>query len=1500
MHCPVKTSEEWKDLVATVGENDAYYAYMLNGDVIPSPFKARMIIGAYEGRELDMNDYYQSLAYKGGADNDFDNVKTIEEGPEPKMSMTKEAEIRVRELAGHFSSKYGTMVNYVTPMFAKSIFERTGEVFSDNVRGFYYNGTMYLINGRYNEETILHEMAHPFIEVLFNENRKAFDAIYGSLLNTVEGIKIANEVRSKVFYGTEEDMQKEIMVRAVSREASAEQITEQKFKDIITRIYEAIMNAINLIMGRTIIDQVNGKTTLAELTSIIYTRDYSINPQSAMVAGKIYAFEDEILKGIEEEHLTIEQIKTPDGRQAYTSTEYPGLLLKSNSEQTREMLNPEAKAMHDSNVAKADYLFEQHEISESDKISGLKKVRFNGRAYNYTDLIAEYDRMSSEKMTIGTICHLLAEKELATSVQKKRDIDTKIDEMCRSSHLDRDYHFGGYEREHPDNPGMSVMAVLLRDKLELIAPQFGNNVNAIRASDIIFSEAKSINKDLMLGTSDDIIIRRPNGSFYFVDLKFGQAFASLSDHLQQAKYADGTNISQNPFHSSCMDLAKRVFMKKVKYGEAFRISDVAFLAFTKEHMYDGEVMLADAEVKKFPLSDYLITLKRYYNSKEAEKELPGINKKAQEWEKLGYFDIANYYTFGQEISDDMVHDNKTIEEMEEYYVNQIERYTTLLESKMLPDKQQEKQYKEEIVKITRKLIELRKSPEMDAYKLYKDMSGIRAVFGSQYDASNPYAQMAMAFFRKQTDKKTKEYNKIIDEYEDLLAKVLKRSKTDKLISDIVGSNPEKVFGVLYVTKNGPDGFGRYMIDEVEDAEEFEERVKSGKMTSDHINLLNFVKKTWEEQYEKTVSYSYFQTKKYNYTRHRAYQKQKMRRIPEKLYPGFMPRVPITKGELAQQTKTKFFSKKYLTALWNDLKVTKYDDDIYVQKTDLGMSRMKYMPSKYGVESYNHTINLDRMFRDFTGNLLQIQYMDPAVAYTKGIVHLLEAYSETNDEVAIKNTVRYLDGMMKVNMLKVRNETLKIPLPWTSGTSLSVDKLTHSIVNYTGMVLLALHPAIAAFNLALIIIFSHMKAMSNSFTSLVTRTPDDKIEFTISDVLWADLQYATYVFQALTLRGKENKMSLFLDMLQFRSEPYEYRSRTDKLMVGGSKVFNRDNMYWMNQVGEDYGAFILLGAMLRHKKDEVTGKSIYDSYEVENGKLVWKGGDQNHPTKRGLRGQILRGKMPDGTPIYEDLYGLNSVEIAMMKDVTRKMNGGYREDERVAIEAYGLSRFFMQFKRYMPAYILETWGGRHIDESQETYRKTGIKDGIIIFNADKMMHAPTARTIIKAAQKVLEITRVAELFSMSRTDDFTAEEWKKLNYAAATAALMLSYLFITAAGDDDDKKKTRLQERLDRLFLEDISKMARPLDIIRNLQQPFPSITFIGKSLNQWHTFMTSVITNDRLQNGVYRGQRQALNTVPFLSTRVDIDKYLFNSPKDGVKGWGDFVEMMTSGDYRPK
>jgi len=136
---------------------------------------------------------------------------------------------------------------------------------------FYYAGTVYVVGDNVNVNTILHEFAHPVINGIRIKNRKLFDNLYDSVLLTVEGQQIRDNVLQKYpeLQSNPDMLKSEILTYALQMAAVnklTNKIQTEGFDAVINKILAAIKQLIRSVFGnKQGISSINVDTTIDEL-----------------------------------------------------------------------------------------------------------------------------------------------------------------------------------------------------------------------------------------------------------------------------------------------------------------------------------------------------------------------------------------------------------------------------------------------------------------------------------------------------------------------------------------------------------------------------------------------------------------------------------------------------------------------------------------------------------------------------------------------------------------------------------------------------------------------------------------------------------------------------------------------------------------------------------------------------------------------------------------------------------------------------------------------------------------------------------------------------------------------------------------------------------------------------------------------------------------------------------------------------------------------------------
>lgn len=245
----------------------------------------------------------------------------------------------------------------------------------------------------------------------------------------------------------------------------------------------------------------------------------------------------------------------------------------------------------------------------------------------------------------------------------------------------------------------------------------------------------------------------------------------------------------------------------------------------------------------------------------------------------------------------------------------------------------------------------------------------------------------------------------------------------------------------------------------------------------------------------------------------------------------------------------------------------------------------------------------------------------------------------------------------------------------SGTPvvISQDKVLRAIkssVTFSTMAFKIISPVRNALMISAINITQSTRGGINSILSKILGIPPETFE-------GISYKAAHPIFQhylQMKLSGKEDESKLWNLAKRYNWLPDHqvYAVNNDRLLSKSIQLGVNSHAYMFYQMGENLGALWQLAGLLKGIQIEnVEGKksSVWDAYDDQGN---WTFG--------------VRGKVDRGNGNIEELTELDSLEIKNLKRAYEKLNGSYRQEEKMAIESTVLGEFLSQFKRYFYQYM----------------------------------------------------------------------------------------------------------------------------------------------------------------------------------------------------------------------
>ena len=422
------------------------------------------------------------------------------------------------------------------------------------------------------------------------------------------------------------------------------------------------------------------------------------------------------------------------------------------------------------------------------------------------------------------------------------------------------------------------------------------------------------------------------------------------------------------------------------------------------------------------------------------------------------------------------------------------------------------------------------------------------------------------------------------------------------------------------------------------------------------------------------------------------------------------------------------------------------------------------------------------------------------------------------------------------------------------------------------------------NGAYTIVTNHKNGIIGSISKRFGIKADD-INFTESDMAKADVLWAQMKLDLIA--KKDNKLALLLKEYNYLPDSYDYMVHPTNILSKSNKMANTDHLYFFHSIFEDWGTGSIFTALLLHNKNQKTGQSLLDSYTIEKGKLKWNGG--------------IRGRRADGS----EIQGVTYEELNKFKKVSAAIHGGYRRDERSALELYALGRMAMQFKRFVPQQLINIGQGRQMSDAYGKFTEILDEDGKVRTDKDGISLYQWSPEVIEGKYRLLygHLMNVIHLGTNNYNWDNLGPKQKQdliSSYVIIMGTLVGLVMGKGMIPDDEEDKWLAVSYYK---VLKDLSEGMNPLDMAENFQYQSVATYKLYKLAKSAGEFFTSVATGEKNKYGKYKSSNEFAKAIPPFSTIYDIDK-AFNRTQSGknigfgLGNLGSWAEDLDSEDLK--
>jgi hypothetical protein len=641
---------------------------------------------------------------------------------------------------------------------------------------------------------------------------------------------------------------------------------------------------------------------------------------------------------------------------------------------------------------------------------------------------------------------------------------------------------------------------------------------------------------------------------------------------------------------------------------------------------------------------------------------------------------------------------------------------------------------------------------------------------------------------------------------------------------------------------------------------------------------------------------------------------------------------VVKEQLSDRTR------RVTSSYWEYIKsnkLTTFTEDLYRENEGNAGLPVKYVADSKIIESQNHTMNTEIIFENFASNMIMKKNLDPAYAVGQGVIGYFNSsqlLDPESGETKFPMMTKWLEDQLKIQLQTIKGKEefarkgIKIPsggwkiernsktktglaiVPVNPGKfkKINIFGFMKGMKSFVSASTLWLKPYAGAANGALITIFNAKAAIRNSIASRIWDVDDSSIDFTFTDLVFAHKEMGKHwaktfaggagglvtgatagfftagplgaiagaaiggavsgAIGAMTSNDatsiNKDKLTLLMKKYRFLPDNYDFAVNNSELITGKNKPIDQGHMYLFHSIPEEYGQQVLLIAMMKRM-------GVWDKYDVNSkGELEWTGGVR------------FKRITSDGEVI--EVKGLTPEEINRMKYVSARIHGGYRTEEKTALELNAFGQWALQFKKYLPAIIIDSAQGKFEDMSIGKFAKSlkqqegqDVYEWVSTANRGRM-GAFGAWLMVIAGMRDGTYKEYMETLSIEEKKQIT-------DFFVSMGSWIMLFLAIPMAFDDDDdeiwgiKASNAAKDRYEKLA-QDMTQGWNPADWGKALEKPFPTIPkFYNVGTGLLDMFTKGLLKGERVTTGRYKGNMPGSAAVrhnlPIFATMWEIERF---------------------------
>lgn len=1017
-----------------------------------------------------------------------------------------------------------------------------------------------------------------------------------------------------------------------------------------------------------------------------------------------------------------------------------------------------------------------------------------------------------------------------------------------------------------------------------------------------FSEVPMKSDELGIATLIDHLIIYGDGQIGINEWKSGKSFQNKFTDIMM-KYGDvpGVDITNTNINAAKLQVMFSAVLTKMNFPEAiFKNLTVQWVNRTKDTKRYNDA-------SKVNVSSYLKIIELWMKDNHPEVY--------EKYKNTNLFQVSDYVGY----------DNKYVTEMKRKGIEPT-RYEQLLETEILryvqeggvspraiADQAGRKliSQREKLAEAARKILDFETTEELDKYAddvSVRDIHAFSRWVLSYEDIDNPYLNTFKKIYDKRIHQVRREVRRKKVKFETLLQPIFDKWKKDNGMEAIDKLGKGRL---NYVEPWNTKGTGLFQFAWVSESNQgYTKDVLVhpkkhpeawSKLTDNEKKLMEFFHETlhsyWDPKNPESVM-GRVVTKDQHNNDVTNYDKVKQRfsGFTNKQWEyeeGMTPRFHMTLKEVFSRYKfsgktLNFIYDKYLTwRLENSWDEWMNEDDIIP---------VKGVETDHNTQDDMYTRNVEVIFDRMVRNMEMKDKMDYVYAVGQGLRTYLTLKKDGQGAKLYKNTIAFLEDKLLMDILNqikqqpFSSKMFRSPFKFERKTvgsdyeqkginmkAISPTKILLSLKHLASASLMWLQPVNGTRNGIFVSIVNTKDSIRNSILERGFKgIKGDEVDFTVKDMVFAHNQVMKMYTDSMTGDVRRNKVYLMAKKLDYLPDNFDWASSENELISGSMTLVQESTMYMFHTIPEEFNALVIMVAQLNRMKvnTEKGVKSVWEAYgqpkDQGNGvyDLEWEGGIRGYVERKGVQ---------------EELTELDGLEVRKLKRVYQRMHGNYRREERAALEAYVIGQIFIQFRKYLGAILVGSFGSKRDDETLGYYKhKVDANGNPVMKNGKEVMEWQSR--MIEGRFRVLASFIFNGLSVINKDgEEMSTDQKAQLVDSVVTFTLMM--MMITAMSmifdDDDDKDSFRL-------WLEVIRQNSTQhwnfLDQLRTLRQPPATIDRMykfavgnGEMLQSLYLLSIGDDAGALTQDGRLKGWATTQKSLPFTSSLYNMRRFIENT-----------------------